>query len=303
MRQGEKAMTIESEKTIVFDSEDALDRLAATAELLASGTYTIRQKSSDRFVDAHENGEDFALVTRPAQNNDSQRWEFNQVGSVYTIRQRSSGRFVHAPKDAENGFHLVTRQDADNDNQRWVKLSGRQTLQHLANGRFVDTREDPGNDPLVTRPAENDTTQRWIVQAVAGTDSFTVRQNSSGLFVDARQLDGSDFGLFIRSSQENDTQRWLFDKVGGVYTISQKSTGRFVDAHVNEENDFRLVTRTAQDNDTQRWAVSVENGVYTIQQLANGRHADAYQDNAHDFGLVTRLSQDNDTQRWIIKPA
>ena len=40
-----------------------------------SAVYTIQQKSNGRFVDAHEiEGKDFALVTRTAQNNDTQRW-------------------------------------------------------------------------------------------------------------------------------------------------------------------------------------------------------------------------------------
>jgi hypothetical protein len=40
-----------------------------------TGVYTIQQKSNGRFVDAHEiEGKDFALVTRTAQNNDTQRW-------------------------------------------------------------------------------------------------------------------------------------------------------------------------------------------------------------------------------------
>ena len=31
-------------------------------------------------------GQDFRLVTRPAQNNDTQRWELASVGAVYTNR-------------------------------------------------------------------------------------------------------------------------------------------------------------------------------------------------------------------------
>ena len=43
--------------------------------ILQPGVYTIQQKSNGRFVDAHEiEGKDFALVTRTAQNNDTQRW-------------------------------------------------------------------------------------------------------------------------------------------------------------------------------------------------------------------------------------
>ena len=54
------------------------------ASVPAAGTYTIRQKSNGRFLDAHEIADkDFRLVTRPAQNNDTQRWELASVGAVY----------------------------------------------------------------------------------------------------------------------------------------------------------------------------------------------------------------------------
>ena len=65
--------------------------------VLAAGTYTIRQKSNGRFLDAHEIADqDFRLVTRPAQNNDTQRWQLAPVGAVYVIRQKSNGRFLDA---------------------------------------------------------------------------------------------------------------------------------------------------------------------------------------------------------------
>ena len=42
---------------------------------LRQGVYTVQQKINDRFVDAWEGPErDFAVVTRPVQNNDTQRW-------------------------------------------------------------------------------------------------------------------------------------------------------------------------------------------------------------------------------------
>jgi hypothetical protein len=48
---------------------------------LGDDTYTIKQKSSGRFVDAHEIVErDFAVVTRSAQNNDTQRWVIKLLG-------------------------------------------------------------------------------------------------------------------------------------------------------------------------------------------------------------------------------
>ena len=49
------------------------DPTAAIEPKVMQGTYTIQQKSNNRFMDAHESGS-FSVVTRPAQNNDTQRW-------------------------------------------------------------------------------------------------------------------------------------------------------------------------------------------------------------------------------------
>ena len=89
---------------------------------MGDGVYTIRQSSNGRYVDAHEAANnDFSLVTRPRQNNNTQRWIFTPVGNnVYTIRQRSSDRYVDAHEAASNDFSLVTRPRQNNDTQRWL---------------------------------------------------------------------------------------------------------------------------------------------------------------------------------------
>jgi hypothetical protein len=89
---------------------------------IPSGMYTIQQKSNGRFIDAHEIAEkDFALVTRTAQNNDTQRWVLTHLGgNTYTIQQKSNGRFIDAHEIAEKDFALVTRTAQNNDTQRWV---------------------------------------------------------------------------------------------------------------------------------------------------------------------------------------
>jgi len=86
------------------------------------GPHTIQQKSSGRFVDAHQNADkDFSLVTRKAQHNDTQRWLLTHLrGDIYTIQQRSSRRFVDAHQNKDHDFSLVTRKAQHNDTQRWV---------------------------------------------------------------------------------------------------------------------------------------------------------------------------------------
>jgi Matrixin/Putative peptidoglycan binding domain/Ricin-type beta-trefoil lectin domain-like len=226
--------------------------------LPTAGTYTIRQKSSGRFVDAHEIADqDFRLVTRTAQNNDTQRWDLAPVGAVYVIRQKSSGRFLDAHETDDNDFRLVTRDAQGDATQRWVVMpvgDGSSTIRQVSNGRFVDAHEIADKDfGLVTRTAQDNDTQRWLLANV-GPNTFTLRQKSSGRFVDAHEIAGQDFAVVTRTAQNNDTQRWvLLPSGGGSFTVQQLSGHRFVDAHEAEAQDFSVVTRPKQDNDTQRW--------------------------------------------------
>jgi astacin len=125
---------------------------------LKPGLYTIQQQSNGRFVDAHEySAKDFAVVTRTAQNNDTQKWVLTRVGGPYT--------------------------------------GGLYTIQQKSKGRFVDAYQSSGHDfALVTRTAKNSDAQRWIVTPL-GDNMFTVQQKSSGRFMDAHEIEGKDFAL------------------------------------------------------------------------------------------------------------
>ena len=274
---------------------------------LENRSYAIEQKSSGRFVDAHESGNDFSVVTRSAQNNNTQKWRLTQVGTVCTIQQLSNGRYVDA-YESGNDFSVVTRREQNNDTQRWVISDvwnnfGTCTIQQLVNGRFMDAHQSSGNDfSIVTRSRQNNDTQKWTLTPM-GNHVFTVQQKANDRFIDAHESSGNDFSVVTRTQQNNDTQKWVLTPVAGVYEVVQKSSGRFVDAHESSNNDFSVVTRTTQNNDTQKWifkAVSKE--IYTIQQLSSARFVDAHESSNNDFSVVTRSAQNNDTQRWVIKP-
>ena len=290
----------------VLTTDDLLGirQLYPTA-VLANGTYTVRQKGSGRFLDAHEiEPKDFHLVTRPAQNNDTQRWTLTQVGTVFVIRQKSSGRFLDAHEGSSNDFRLVTRPVESNATQRWVSMpdvAGSVTLRQLSNRRFMDAHEIESKDfALVTRPAQGNDTQRWTLTQV-GANTFTIKQRSNGRFMDAHEIASKDFSVVTRVAQNNDTQRWVLVPVGGVYTVTQKSNGRFVDAHEHSGLDFGVVTRPNQNNDTQRWVVLPSTGgSFTVQQLSGGRFVDAHDSASNDFRVVTRGAENNDTQRWFF---
>lgn len=154
------------------------------------GVYTIQQASSHRFVDAHESAsKDFAMVTRVAQDNNSQKWEFKHVGGeTYTMRQLNTGRFADAHEIESKDFALVTRPQQNNDTQRWiVRPAGESTftLQQKSGNRFMDAHEIASKDFLmVTRPAQNNSTQRWIIKSASPPPdllaySFAIQRNGS----------------------------------------------------------------------------------------------------------------------------
>jgi hypothetical protein len=274
---------------------------------LQSGVYTIQQKSNNRFIDAHEiSAKDFAIVTRPAQNNDTQRWFIKPIGGIYAIQQKSNGRFIDAHEYAAKDFALVTRPAQNNPTQRWILThkGGPYTIQQQSNNRFMDAYETSGKDfRLVTRNAKNTDAQRWTITRV-GTNLFTIQQKVNGRFVDAHEIEEKDFALVTRPAQNNDTQRWILTPVGVLCTIQQQSNHRFMDAYESSAKDFRLVTRNAKNTDAQKWILTpLGNNTFTIQQRINNRFVDAHEIEEKDFALVTRDAQNNNTQRWIIKRA
>ena len=65
---------------------------------------------------------------------------------------------------------------------------------------------------MVTRTAQSNDTQRWVVMPT-GDGSFTIQQLSGRRFVDAYESATNDFSVVTRTVQNDDTQRWLIDKI------------------------------------------------------------------------------------------
>ncbi len=237
-------------------------------------TFTLRQGSTGRFMDAHQTADDdFSVVTRNAQNNNTQRWTIEVQGV-------------------------------------WARLVQRSTFDDL-DLRFMDAHENSSNDfSVVTRPAQGNSTQVWIFKRLGGlgSDIYSIQQWSNRRFLDAHESAANDFSVVTRPSQQNDTQRWIVRSVpidfplapGATVTIQQVSSARFVDAHQSSSNDFSVVTRPAQNNDTQRWRLESAGCIVTIQQASSNRFLDAHENSSNDFSVVTRSAQNNDTQLWVL---
>ncbi len=271
---------------------------------IASGVFTLRQRSNSRFVDAHEiAGKDFAVVTREAQSNTTQQWVVRPVGGIYTIRQKSNGRFMDAHEHSGEDFGVVTRDAQNNDTQRWLVMSlgdGEYTIQQLSSKRFLDAYATQSKDfEMVTRPASGNAAQRWLIRA-ASNGSFTLRQKSTLRFADAHEIAEKDFAMVTRTAQNNSTQEWLFAPVATLCTAQQLSNRRYMDAYKDTAHDFGVVTRPKQNDADQQWLFRPKGGnLFTIQQWSSQRFLDAHEIADKDFALVTRPEQANDTQVWM----
>jgi hypothetical protein len=93
----------------------------------SGGIFTIQQRSSGQFLDAHETGADgldFMVVTRARQtfgNGDNgQFWRIvNYGGGFATIQQVSTGRCLEPYIDAAHGYQVVTRPCNNGNLQTW----------------------------------------------------------------------------------------------------------------------------------------------------------------------------------------
>jgi Ricin-type beta-trefoil lectin domain-like len=149
---------------------------------------------------------------------------------------------------------MSTTTEPDSTSITGENIAPSQQIVRLQGGglRFLDAHEIPQRDfNVVTRPFQNNNTQRWRLTNVGG-NVHTIVQVSSGRFLDAHEIASLNFRVVTRPQQNNDTQRWrLFDFGGGFFTIQQVSSGRFLEATL--DGDFQVVTRPASGSNEQTW--------------------------------------------------
>lgn len=300
--------------------------LIAAAAFIAGGSayasaqaiVTIQQVSTGRYLDAYVTAdEDFRVVTRTAQNNDSQRWIMTSAGATYTFRHVDTGRSLDAYETADRDYRIVTRPAQSDTTQQWIVTDlggGIYTIEQLRTRRFLDAYQSTAQDfGARTSPGRDNNDQKWRIQIIAPgigprADQeriVTLQQASSGRYVDAHVTAGEDFGVVTRAAQNNRTQYWVMTRVGETtnFTFRQVSTGRYLDAYLSDSDDYRLVTRAARSGSGQQWNVTTLGGgsLFAIQHVTDGRFVDAHESEAQDFRLVTRPRQNNDTQAWRIR--
>jgi Ricin-type beta-trefoil lectin domain len=130
------------------------------------------------------------------------------------------------------------------------------TVVQEASGRFLDAHEIAERDfNVVTRPRQDNDTQRWIMTQEQG-NLRRFQQVSSGRFLDAHEISSLDFRVVTRPRQENNTQLWHLNIIssGQGFTLRQASSGRFLDAYLSGTKDFQVVTRPEKPgNNAQFW--------------------------------------------------
>jgi hypothetical protein len=122
-------------------------------------------------------------------------------------------------------------------------------------GRYLDAYTG-GDGDVVTRPFQDDTTQRWCFTRV-GTNIYTIQHRTfAGQFLDAFQTSNGHKAV-LRDAQSNDSQRWETYDYAGVAAyvpITQVSTGRRLTYLNSSADDYRAVTASSSNTGWMFWA-------------------------------------------------
>lgn len=260
------------------------------------GFFTIKQESTQNFLDAPAESVDFNVFAEPSKQNDgSQDWDFSSVGTIYRIQNRENNEFMDAFGSSNNGLAVTrTFQGFNDQTQLWAFFpeDGAYRVQQIHSRRFLDA-DEAGNFNARTRAnPEDDDSQLWITNKLSD-GSWTIKHKINDRFL---AVQAGSQNIVTRSALNSDSQKWDFIPVGSVYTIQNKNSGQFLD-----NNGNNVVTRESELDDSQKWVVLEQEGinVYTIQQLASRHFLDAFE--SSPFNAVKGGAQNDSTQRWILE--
>jgi hypothetical protein len=124
-------------------------------------------------------------------------------------------------------------------------------------GRFLDAHTTASHDHgVVTRSAEDDGSQRWLVTDQGG-GAYTIMQLSTGRYLDAHETESRQFRAVARPRQEDPTQLWhLTPLPGDLAMLQQVSSGRALQASFAAPEDYQVTTRDPQDRVEQQWRLA-----------------------------------------------
>ena len=220
-----------------------------------------RYKETERYADMALNGNPKLSVE--LENNALGLLEWakeEQKLSKPSVMSSQSDEVGRRPPNSSNPKRILSNMSKTSKDQQlkgvYTIQQGVYTIQQRSNDRYWDAHEyQQGDFALVTRPLQNNDTQKWIITPL-GNNVYTIQQKSNHRYIDAHEYQQGDFALVTRPLQNNDTQKWIITPLGNnLYTIQQKSNHRYVDAYESTNQDYAIVTRTWQNNNTQRWVI------------------------------------------------
>lgn len=223
---------------------------------LPNGYYTLKRKSADQYLDAHESSNDHSVVTSPLQNDDSQLWYLtSESAGMYSIQQVSTDRYLDA-HESSNDYSVVTRSLQNDDTQKWFitrERAGTYSIRQVSNARFMDAYDTAQSGwNVVTRPDQRNNKGKRAEKLLWEITPFS--PEILGV--------GTDNKLRVRARLES---QWkLIPQSGNVISVTQMNDGSFLGVGT----DNNLWTRKTLNSN---W-IKVENawGFKTITQLDDG---------------------------------
>eukprot|EP00397_Hematodinium_sp_SG-2012_P003780 GEMP01003788.1.p1 GENE.GEMP01003788.1~~GEMP01003788.1.p1 ORF type:complete len:1096 (+),score=238.83 GEMP01003788.1:213-3500(+) len=190
-RHGFTAFTVDQKTPAVPSATQRFVLRKVAAAPVLRGYYRLRQKSSQRFLDAYlpKDGKcdphflnnipnpGCAVVTRTKEA-PSQIWLIEpQNGDIYNIR---------------NNYTVMNLDSFDQPASVWIF-----------------------NFTAVLRPEQPDATQKWFISWMASDDprEYKVEKHFNNRFLDAYETPATDYQVLTRRKHPGDSQIWIFEKI------------------------------------------------------------------------------------------
>jgi len=235
------------------DKENAPANWKPAPKALASGTYTMQQKSNNRYLDAYT----------------SNKCEWNEP-----VKGSLRGNNIGKKHDGVKSRGACKKLCEEDDDCRSIDYNGKKNRCYLGSADLGDTgtkkrsANGSGKDyvyldcdrhSVATRPKQGDASQTWVITKIDNSKYYTIEQ----MFGKMRYLDAyaknNDHSVVTRKKQQGKSQKWIIKTLanGKDYTIKQGSTERYLDAYKKGSpgKDWNAVTRTKQQDKSQKWII------------------------------------------------
>lgn len=222
-------------------------------------TFMIQQEGSNRFLDAYEgSGHAYGVVTRPSQNNNSQRWRIRRAESVANEEDREGESVVHWGSSGHDYGIVSHPLRISPDPQRQIEFEYEADEEDVVKSGGAAPVIPDWSAAAAATAATTDATADEEDEGVDKEIFFTIQQEVNHRYLHAHESESSDYTVVTRASPFRDLSQWIItpaEESPDLVTIQQKSSGLYLAASEDPDQDFAVLARQRRYNSSERWTI------------------------------------------------